>query len=288
LPVGARVGDFDIVSVIHRGEAGFVYLAADRSSSAKVAVKEYLPNRFADRLADGNIGVRSLRYQDAIPQWHAGFSAPGANAGGVSTSRRSQDAAHVAAERQRVHGDALVARRNAAAVFSPFAEAERTLLKTMLGPLLDAIAALHRARCYPCDVTARNVGVDDGGPILSIPAFVRRILARTPRGRPAVLDHGYAALEQYPIDASLTEGPWTDVYAVASVLHVAITGIHRQRPPRASTPATLPPLGRVANGCSTAFLEGIVRGLGRAAAATAAVDRGIPPGARHSLDRVDG
>src|SRR6185369_6127276 len=73
LPVGARVGDFDMVSVIHRGEAGFVYLAADRSSSAKVAVKEYLPNRFADRLADGNIGVRSLRYQTPFRNGMQGF-----------------------------------------------------------------------------------------------------------------------------------------------------------------------------------------------------------------------
>lgn len=259
--MGARVGDFDIVSVIHRGEAGFVYLAADRSSSARVAVKEYLPNRFADRLADGNIGVRSLRYQTPFRNGMQGF---------LRQARILEDLDEPALVKTlrtwQQNGSAYMAMllcqgETLQQVFLRSPRPSEPWLKTMLGPLLDAIAALHRARCYPCDVTARNVVVDDGGPILFDPGIVRRILARTPRGRTAVLDHGYAALEQYPIDASLTEGPWTDVYAVASVLHVAITGNPPPTPTARLDVGTLPPLGRAANGYSTAFLEGIVRGL---------------------------
>ena len=54
-------------------------------------------------------------------------------------------------------------------------------LKAMLGPLLDALAALHRVGCYPCDVTPENVVVGDGGPLLFDVGIVRRILARLSR-----------------------------------------------------------------------------------------------------------
>src|SRR4030095_13453657 len=63
LPIGARLGDVEVAGVIHRGDAGFVYRGVDRMSLGQFAVKEYLPVGLADRMADGNIGVLSLRYK---------------------------------------------------------------------------------------------------------------------------------------------------------------------------------------------------------------------------------
>ena len=54
-------------------------------------------------------------------------------------------------------------------------------LKAMFGPLLDALAALHRSDCYPCDVTPDNIVVlDDGTPLLFAVGAARRTRCRTP------------------------------------------------------------------------------------------------------------
>ena len=41
LPVGARLGEFEIVSLIGEGGFGIVYLAYDHSLDRQVALKEY-------------------------------------------------------------------------------------------------------------------------------------------------------------------------------------------------------------------------------------------------------
>src|SRR4030095_13299508 len=43
LPIGARLGDVEVAGVIHRGDAGFVYLGVDRMSLGPIAAQEYLP-----------------------------------------------------------------------------------------------------------------------------------------------------------------------------------------------------------------------------------------------------
>src|SRR5262245_31501324 len=73
LRIGAIVGEFEVAGLIHRGDAGFVYAAVDHRSLTRLAVKEFLPIHLADRLADGHIGVRSLRHQTQFREGVQGF-----------------------------------------------------------------------------------------------------------------------------------------------------------------------------------------------------------------------
>src|SRR5215471_11287814 len=261
LPIGALVWDFEIAGVIHRGEAGFVYAAVDRTSLTRIAVKEYLPIRLADRMADGNVGVRSLRHQGSFRDGMQGFLRQARILGELD-----EPALFKTLRTWQQHGTAYMAMplcegRSLEKVLRDSPRPSEPWLKTLLGPLLDALATLHRVPCFPCDVTPNNVVVGDGGPQLVDVGIVRRILARTPGGHVAPVDHGYAAIEQYSFDPPMVEGPWTDVYAVASLLHLAITGNPPASPVTRVDSDTQPLLGNVANGYSRAFLDGVDRGL---------------------------
>jgi serine/threonine protein kinase len=261
LPLGARLGDFEVAGIIHRGNAGFVYVGADRTSLIQVAVKEYLPTRLADRMADGNVGVRSLRYQrsfrDGMQRFLrqsrilADFDEPAL----VQTLRTWQQRGTAYMAMPLYEG------RSLKDTFRDSPQPSEAWLKAMLGPLLDALATLHRSGCYPCDVTPQNVVVSDGGPLLFDVGTVRRSLARAAPGATMVLDPGYAAIEQYSCDPSLPEGPWTDIYAVASVLHLAITGKPPPSPVTRADSDDMQPLGTLTRGYSESFLSGVVRGL---------------------------
>lgn len=262
LPIGSRLGDVEVAGIIHRGDAGFVYFGNDRRSLSQIVVKEYLPAALADRMADGNVGVVSLRHQPAFREGLKGFL----------------DQCHILASLDQ---PALVRvlrtweQRGTAYMAMPLYEGltlddtfrhssrpSEAWLKAMLGPLLDALAALHRLGCYPCDVTPENVVVGDGGPLLFDVGMVRRTLARATRGRVVVHDTDYAALEQFSRDPAMPEGPWTDIYAVAALLRRAITG----EPPVSVLTRVdsdnMPPLSEATEGYSESFLKGVDLGLG--------------------------
>ena len=49
LPIGTRLGEFEIIDLIGEGGFGIVYLAYDHSLDRHVAVKEYMPSGIASR-----------------------------------------------------------------------------------------------------------------------------------------------------------------------------------------------------------------------------------------------
>ncbi len=65
LPVGSRLAEFEIKSIIGIGGFGIVYLAHDHSLGRDVALKEYLPTSLAYR--NGlNVSVKTARQADTF------------------------------------------------------------------------------------------------------------------------------------------------------------------------------------------------------------------------------
>ena len=50
----------------------------------------------------------------------------------------------------------------------------------------------------------------------------RRVISDMTQGLTAVLKPGFAPIEQY--GGAITQGPWTDLYALGGVVYYAITG----------------------------------------------------------------
>ena len=262
LPSGVRLGDYDVTGVVHQSGFGVVYIGVDRSSPRKVAIKEYLPATLADRMADGSVVVRSLRYQQSFREGMQGF---------LSEARTLADLAEPALVKVlgywEQNGTAYMAMplyegRTLKDTLRDSRRPSEAWLKAMVAPLLDALATLHQSNRYPCDVTPDNILIrSDGAALLFDLGIARRTIASTTEDVTVVLKPGFAPIEQYARDPSMPEGPWTDIYAVASVLRFAITGKTPPAPATRIVSDTMKPLGEVASDFSKEFLDGIDRGL---------------------------
>lgn len=59
LPVGAKLFEFEIVSVLGYGGFGITYLAMDTLLQETVALKEFFPNELAVRITDATVRAKS-------------------------------------------------------------------------------------------------------------------------------------------------------------------------------------------------------------------------------------
>jgi hypothetical protein len=85
---------------------------------------------------------------------------------------------------------------------------------------------LHSSQIYHRDIAPDNVLLmaDTGRPLLLDFGAARRVIGDMTQALTAILKPGYAPVEQYADMPGLKQGPWTDVYALAAVVHWMIMG----------------------------------------------------------------
>ena len=83
---------------------------------------------------------------------------------------------------------------------------------------------MHEEQCFHRDIAPDNILLTDRGPLLLDFGAARRVIGDMTHALTVVLKPGYAPIEQYGEAASMAQGPWTDLYALASVVYYAITG----------------------------------------------------------------
>ncbi len=102
-------------------------------------------------------------------------------------------------------------------------------LRAWLHPLLDALEVLHAAHCFHRDIAPDNILLTANGPLLLDFGAARRVIGDMTHALTVVLKPGYAPIEQYGDSPSMTQGAWTDLYALAGVVYTAVTG-HKPAP----------------------------------------------------------
>jgi serine/threonine protein kinase len=96
-------------------------------------------------------------------------------------------------------------------------------LRSMIDPLLAALEMLHDEGVYHRDIAPDNVLVNEAGqPVLLDFGAARHLIADRSQAPTAIIKPRYAPIEQYASDGK--QGPATDIYALAAVMHHAITG----------------------------------------------------------------
>jgi hypothetical protein len=264
LPTGTHLGEFEITGLLGEGGFGIVYLAYDNSLERLVALKEYMPSAFASRSAQSRVSVKSERYAETFQaglrsfvneaRILAQFDHPSL----IEVYRfwEANGTAYMVMPYYR--GPTLKQALLASAV--PPGEA---WLKQLLAPLLDTLALIHEQQCFHRDIAPDNIlMLDDGRPLLLDFGAARRAISGMTQAFTVIFKEGYAPIEQYAEMPGFHQGAWTDLYALASVVHFAIAG---EPPPpavgRIMADSYVPLADRFADRYSVPFLAAIDHAL---------------------------
>ncbi|MGE0151141.1 MAG: protein kinase [Reyranellaceae bacterium] len=224
LPPGFLLAEYRIERVLGSGGFGITYLAEDTVLHKKLAIKEYLPVDFALRLVVPNVAARSRGVEDDF-RWGlerfldeartlARFRHP--NLVPVLRFFEAHGTAYMVMEYEQ--GDTL------AQVVGELEQAyDESSARALLLPLLDGLAAVHAAGFLHRDVKPANIVLRPGGvPVLIDFGAARQALGGRSRSMTNIVTPRYAPIEQYGIDPN--QGPWSDIYGLAAVMHTALTG----------------------------------------------------------------
>jgi serine/threonine protein kinase len=233
LPPGARLHEFEVLSVIGQGGFGIVYLAQDHSLGRRVAIKEYLPSALATRTQAMTVAVRATRHAETFDAGLRSF---------VNEARLLAQFDHPSLLKVHrfweAHGTAYMVMpyyqgKTLSQVLANGDPPEEALLRRWLDALLEALAQMHAACCYHRDIAPDNILIlPDGRPLLLDFGAARHVISGMTHAPTVILKTGYAPVEQYGELPGLLQGAWTDLYALGSVVEFAITG---HTPPQAVT-----------------------------------------------------
>ena len=265
LPLGTRIGEFEIIDLVGEGGFGIVYLAQDHSLHRKVALKEYMPASLALRGQDTSVSVRSERDRATFDIGLRSF---------VNEARMLAQFDHPALVKVYRFWEA----NGTAYMVMPFFSGQtlqdvlkqrgdppdEAWIRKVLMPLMDALEIIHGDSVYHRDIAPDNVILlADDRPVLLDFGAARRVISDMTHALTVILKPGYAPIEQYADMPGMKQGPWTDVYALAAVVYFMI---RKSKPPAAVgrlMQDSYEPLmqSEAAARYSAAFLQGIDRCL---------------------------
>ncbi|MEJ8815044.1 serine/threonine-protein kinase [Variovorax ureilyticus] len=238
LAVGARLAEFEITRIVGQGGFGVVYEAWDPVLERVVAIKEYLPSSLSARRPDGAVVPLSERHRETYELGMRGFInearllAQFGHPSLLKVYRFWQERGTAYMVMPFYRGDTL----KQALAASPGIAQEAWLLKVMDG-VTQALMVMHAAHCYHRDIAPDNILLLEGSgrPVVLDFGAARRVISDKTQTITVILKPGYAPIEQYAGMPDMAQGAWTDVYALAAVLHVAVCG----RPPPPSVARVL-------------------------------------------------
>ena len=221
LPVGTKLGEFEILSLLGVGGFGMVYRAYDHSLHRTVAIKEYMPSAMAGRSQGLTMATRSSTDQQTLITGLRSF---------VSEARLLAQFDHPSLVKVYRFWEA----NNTAYMSMPLyrgvtlRQARLLLqrppseewLRTVLWAILGALEYLHENNIVHRDVSPDNIFLQElGPPVLLDLGAARRTISETSHRHTAILKVNYAPIEQYAGAGDMRQGPWTDLYSVAAVVH---------------------------------------------------------------------
>jgi serine/threonine protein kinase len=263
LELGQDLEEFTFVKLLGAGGFGITYQAIDRSLQRDVAIKEYFPQQFAERLGDSTIVSRPGDDNLQTFQWGLDRFLTEAR-----TLAKIDHPNVVKVSRYFEHNGTayLVMAYEEGSELADWLTARSTVpsedeVKQMILPLLDGLLAIHAQGLIHRDIKPQNIVVRANGSPVLIDFGSARAVGQEQTSLTTLISPGYSPPEQYSNDPA-AQGPWTDIYAMAGVIYRMISG---QAPPDAMSRiggAQLQPAATVAKAeYSASLLQAVDQGL---------------------------
>jgi serine/threonine protein kinase len=265
LPLGTYLGEFELTAMVGEGGFGIVYEAYDHSLHRRVALKEYMPSALAARSSPINVQVKSERHRETFEAGRKSF---------INEARLLASFDHPSLVKVYRFWEA----NGTAYMVMPFLEGvtlkdrlrelrtppDEAWLQSVLAPVTEALSVIHAEQCFHRDIAPDNImqlSANSRWLVLDFGA-ARRVIGDMTQALTVILKPGYAPIEQYAEIPGMKQGAWTDVYALAAVVHFAIMG--RTPPPsvgRLLNDTYVPLVQAAAGRYSEGFLAAIDRAL---------------------------
>ena len=264
LAVGTRLAEFEITGVIGEGGFGIVYMTFDHSLRRPVALKEYMPTSIALRGPDQNVLVRARRHQPTFDtglksfineaRILAQFDHPSL----IKVHRFWEQNQTAYMAMRYYEGSTLkeIIEHDPASV-------DEVWLRPIMESILGALDTLYTENILHRDISPDNILIlETGEAVLLDFGSARQVISDLSQSLTVILKPGYAPIEQYADDITMTQGPWTDLYSLSAVMYLAIT---KQPPPTSVARMVTDTMRTLADGnhpgFDRPFLAAIDRGL---------------------------
>ena len=227
LPAGTVLAKRYVLGrVLGDGGFGITYIGYDKALKRKVAVKEYFPNECVTRQrGEAQVspygGERGERYERGLKN----FQTEAQRLAKLGSIEGVVNVYDVFAENGTAY---IVMEYLSGETVAQMVETHKFLgfgrTMNIIVSVLKSLKNVHNAGVIHRDISPKNIIKTKEGKIVLIDFGAAKpntlLMSRTAS---VVLTQGYAPIEQY--DTKLTQGTWTDVYAVAATMYYMLTGI---------------------------------------------------------------
>ena len=216
-------GKYEIISVIGSGGFGITYLAKDKATGEKAAIKEFFPEQCAVRGPDGiKINVFSEK-TEIFGHMFRRFLEEG----------QAMYNLRAVPDMLRIYG--VFSENNTGYLVMEYLEgmnlgdyvkqkggSDWNELSVYVKMVLNTLRRIHEKGLIHRDISPDNIFITGDGRAKLIDFGSLRTY-NTGSNLTTVLKHSFAPYEQYSAEGS--QGPWTDIYALSVTIYYCLTGV---------------------------------------------------------------
>lgn len=218
------LGEFEIQGLLGFGGFGMVYRGYDHSLQRAVAIKEYMPSALAARSSNRELLARSSADSQTFQSGLKSF---------IAEARLLARFDHPSLVKVYRFWEANNTAYMAMPLYQGITLKQARLqmsgpppedwLRIVLWSVMEALKVLHSSDALHRDVSPDNIFLQDTGPPVLLDLGAARLaVMEGNKKHTAILKVNYAPIEQYADASDLREGPFTDIYALAAVIHGCI------------------------------------------------------------------
>ncbi len=224
LPAGTELKHYRINSTLSAGGFGIVYLATDVQNDRQIVIKEYMPNKLAQRLPDGFVMPQGEQQQEHhnegmrlfLQEAAALIKLKHSNIVRVLNFFRANGTVYMVMEYRPGKNLQRYIKSRSGTLSENF-------LRTIFPPLLEGLRVVHETGFLHLDIKPGNIHLCSGGiPLLLDFGAVHPRNASRKLQVTQVVTAGFSPMEQYNLGGYI--GPWTDIYAIGASMRACIEG----------------------------------------------------------------